>query len=91
MGGQTIVGGGGLKRTVVAHQRQAFTRLLSLGQRGDEEEDRTGDEQAGDEQHREREQRLVHGLTSSEPVTWHAAYPGTLLRGPLHVHLRTFQ
>lgn len=62
--------------------------MLSLGQRGDEEEDRAGDEQAGDEQHREREQRLVHGLTSSEPVTWHAAYPGTLLRGPLHVHLR---
>lgn len=79
----------GVKKMAVTHQEWAFTWLLSLRQRGDEEEDRAGDEQTGDEQHREREQRLVHGLASAEPVTRHAAYPGTLLRGPLDVYLRT--
>lgn len=71
----------------VTHHRYAFTRLLPLRQRGDEEEDRTGDEQTGDKQHREREQRLVHGLTSTKPVTRHAAYPSTLLRGSLDMYL----
>lgn len=76
-----------VKGMTVTHQRHAFTWLLPLGQRGDEEEDRAGDEQAGDEQHREREQRLVHGLAAAQPVTRHAANPGTLLRGSLDVHL----
>lgn len=77
-----------VKRERVTHQGCAFAGLLSVGQRGDEEEDRAGDEQAGDQKHGEREQRLVHGLASPQPVARHAAYPGALLRGPLDVYLR---